>query len=246
MKRILVVGATSAMAEAVTRLYATRGANLFLVARNEERLAAIAEDLRIRGGGEVHTHVWDAADTAAVPALLDEAHARLESLDLALIAYGDLPDQKECEQSVTAARRALHTNLNSVVELLTPLANLFEAQGRGTIAVLSSVAGDRGRQSNYVYGAAKAGLSAFLQGLRNRLFRSGVAVVTVKPGFVDTPMTAHFENKGALWATPERAGRAIRRAIDRRKSVAYVPWFWRPIMACIRSVPEVVFKRMRL
>lgn len=246
MKRILVIGATSAIAESVTRLYAVEGARLFLVARNEERLAAVAQDLRIRGAAQVDTAGWSAAETAAVPALLDQVRARLGQPDVALVAYGWLPDQRACEASAAAAREAVDVNFASVVELLTPLANLLEEQGRGTIAVISSVAGDRGRQSNYVYGAAKAGLSAFLQGLRNRLFRAGVAVVTIKPGFVDTPMTAHFEGKGLLWATPARAARGIRRAIDRRRSVAYVPWFWRPIMACIRAVPEGVFKRMRL
>jgi short-subunit dehydrogenase len=243
---MLVVGATSAIAEAVTRLYAAKGARLFLVARNEERLAAIAEDLRIRGASEVDTRVWDAADTDGIPAMLDEAQAKLERFDLALIAYGLLSDQKACEQDPAAARASIHTNFVSVVELLTPLANRLEEQGAGTLAVLTSVAGERGRQSNYVYGAAKAGLVVFLQGLRNRLFRKGVSVVTIKPGFVDTPMTAHFEDKGLVWATPQRVGRGIRRAIDRRKSVAFVPWWWRLIMGGIRAIPEPLFKRMRL
>ncbi len=122
----------------------------------------------------------------------------------------------------------------------------MEERGGGTVIGVGSVAGDRGRQSNYVYGAAKAGLSVFLAGLRNRLFRAGVSVVTVKPGFVDSPMTAHIEGRGLLWSTPKKVAPAIRRAIRRGKHVAYVPWFWRPIMLCIRSIPEVVFKRMRL
>jgi NAD(P)-dependent dehydrogenase (short-subunit alcohol dehydrogenase family) len=166
-------------------------------------------------------------------------------LDVALVAHGVLPDQARCQADSDEALASLEVNLLSVVALLTPLANRFEAAGGGCIAVISSVAGDRGRQSNYIYGSAKGGLDRFLEGLRNRLFRSGVAVVTLKPGFVDTPMTAGLR-QGPLFATARRAGRAVHRAIERRRDVAYIPWFWRPIMAIIRALPEPVFKRLRL
>ena len=136
-------------------------------------------------------------------------------------------------------------NLVSVVSLLTLLANYFEKQGKGCIAVISSVAGDRGRQSNYIYGAAKGGLTIFLQGLRNRLSKAGVCVLTIKPGFVITPMTENFK-KGFLWAQPQQVAKAIVSAIRRRKNVIYVPWFWRWIMLVIRNIPENVFKRMSL
>lgn len=246
MKNILVVGATSAIAEAVARLYAAKHARFLLVGRDEERLAMIALDLGVRGAEQTHTRAWSAHDSDGIDALVSDAVEKLGRIDLVLIAYGSLPDQELCQQSRAASREAIETNLTSVVELLTPLANLMESQGSGTLAVLSSVAGNRGRQSNYVYGAAKAGVTVFLDGLRNRLFRSGVSAVTIKLGFVDTPMTAHIETKGALWVAPKRAAKGIRHAIERRKHVAYVPWFWRPIMACIRLVPEFVFKRMRL
>jgi short-subunit dehydrogenase len=132
-----------------------------------------------------------------------------------------------------------------VIALATVLANRFEAQRSGSIAVISSVAGDRGRQSNYVYGAAKGAVTLLLQGLRNRLSKSGVQVLTIKPGFVDTPMTAEFK-KGALWAKPDDIAHGIVSAIDRRRDVVYLPGFWRLIMLIIRHIPEPIFKRMSL
>jgi hypothetical protein len=156
-----------------------------------------------------------------------------------------LPDQARCEAQVSDTLAALEVNFTATVALLTLLANYFEAQGRGCIAVIGSVAGDRGRQSNYVYGAAKGGLDRFLQGLRNRLFRSGVSVVTLKPGFVDTPMTSGVK-KNPLFSSAERAGRDVHRAIQRRRDVVYIPWFWGPIMALVRLLPESIFKRLHL
>ncbi|MCG8081658.1 MAG: SDR family NAD(P)-dependent oxidoreductase, partial [Candidatus Thiodiazotropha taylori] len=142
-------------------------------------------------------------------------------------------------------KKEFEVNALTTISLLTNLANYFEAQQRGSIVVISSVAGDRGRQSNYVYGAAKGAVTIFLQGLRNRLTKSGVNVLTVKPGFVDTPMTADFP-KGALWASSEKVAQDINKAIDAQKSVAYVPWFWRYIMLIIKSIPEMVFKKLSL
>ena len=166
-------------------------------------------------------------------------------MDLALIAHGSLPDQARCSVSVDDTLEALRINGTSVISLLTCLTPVFEAQRSGTIAVISSVAGDRGRQSNYAYGAAKGMVSVFMQGLRNRLTPHGVHVLTIKPGLVDTPMTASFK-KGFLWATPDRVGADIVRAIDRRKDVLYTPWFWRLVMLAICAVPETLFKRLKL
>ncbi len=174
-----------------------------------------------------------------------EATARLGGLDGALIAHGTLSDQRACEQSVELLRAEFDVNALCVMALCTELANQFEAQRDGVIALISSVAGDRGRQSNYVYGAAKAAVNAFASGLRQRLYSKGVAVITIKPGFVSTPMTAAFP-KNALWAQPASVARDIVRAIDRRVPVLYTPWFWRPIMALIRAVPEPIFRRLRL
>ena len=242
-RRILIVGATSAIATEVARAYAERGARLFLTGRNPERLAAVADDLRVRGGS-VEIVELDVLDIGSHAAVVEQAFAS-GGLDAALIAHGTLPEQAACQQGPAETVRALEVNFTATAALLTLLANRFEAQRRGTIAVIGSVAGDRGRQSNYVYGAAKGGLAVFLQGLRNRLHHVGVSVVTLKPGFVDTPMTAGLP-RNRLYSTARRAGRSIHRAIEGRRDVAYIPWFWRPIMALIRGLPEAVFKRLRL
>ncbi|HLW74578.1 MAG TPA: SDR family NAD(P)-dependent oxidoreductase, partial [Gammaproteobacteria bacterium] len=156
-----------------------------------------------------------------------------------------LPDQAACEASVALTLREFGTNGLSAIAFLTLLAQRMQPEGRGVIAAISSVAGDRGRQSNYIYGSAKAALSAYLSGLRQRLAKSGVAVVTIKPGFVDTPMTRDFK-KGTLWASPQSVARGIVRAIDRRRSVVYLPWFWWGIMLVIKHIPEGIFKRIKL
>ena len=245
MRRILIMGATSAIAEAVAREFAQRGDALFLVARGEDRLQAIAADLRLRGARQVELQVLDARDFAAYPALLDRAAASLGGLDHALIAQGTLPDQRACEQSVPLTLAEFELNALSVIALATELGQRFEAQHHGMIAVISSVAGDRGRATNYVYGAAKAAVSTFLSGLRQRLHAQGVRVLTIKPGFVDTPMTAAFA-KGPLWATPAVVARDIVSAMTRDVAVLYTPWFWRGIMTVIRLIPERLFRRLRL
>ena len=243
--RVLVVGATSAIAAETARVYAARGARLYLTGRHPDRLAAVAADLRVRGAAAVETAELDATDHGRCAEVIDAAWAAFGGLDVALIAHGVLPDQARCQANAAEALHSFDVNFGSAVALLTPLANRFETAGRGCIAVISSVAGDRGRQSNYVYGAAKGGLDRFLQGLRNRLHRTGVGVVTLKPGFVDTPMTAGLA-RNPLFASPQRVGRAIHRAIEARRNVVYLPWFWRPIMCLITSMPEAVFKRLRL
>jgi len=244
-RRVLVVGATSAMAVEAARLYAADGARLFLTGRHPARLEAVAADLRVRGAGQVESTILDVTDRRRCEEVMNAAWTAFDGLEVALIAHGVLPDQARSQASVDETVASLDVNFTSTVALLTVLANRFEAQRHGCIAVITSVAGDRGRQSNYVYGAAKGGLERFLQGLRNRLFHAGVAVVTLKPGFVDTPMTAGLA-QGPLFASARQAGRAIHRAIERRRNVAYIPWFWWPIMAIIRRIPEFAFKRLRL
>jgi short-subunit dehydrogenase len=245
MQRILIVGATSAIAEATARRFAARGDALFLAGRSAKRLQAIAADLAVRGAPQVDSMLFDARSFEHIEPLLQAASASLGGLDAALIAHGTLSDQSACQQSVQLLREEFDVNAISAMALCTVLANQFEAQGRGVIAVISSVAGDRGRQSNYVYGAAKAAVSAFTSGLRQRLHPKGVRVVTIKPGFVSTPMTAAFK-KGALWATADSVAADIVRAMDRGTAVLYTPWFWRPIMWIIRSVPETIFRRLKL
>ena len=245
MRRILIVGATSAIAEATARLFASRGDALMLTGRSPSRLQAIADDLKVRGAARAETFVLDARAFDRFPALLQAATERLGGLDAALIAHGTLSDQGACQRSVEQLREEFEVNALSVMALCTHLANLLETQGRGVIAVISSVAGDRGRQSNYVYGSAKAAVTAFTSGLRQRLYPKGIRVVTIKPGVVSTPMTAAFK-KGALWATPARVAADIVRAMDGGKAVIYTPWFWWPIMRIIRAVPETIFGRLRL
>lgn len=246
MRRILIIGATSAIAEATARLFAARGDMLFLVARNTDHLQAIATDLNVRGAVRTATATLDVADFSAHQAVIDRAEREFGGLDTVLIAHGTLSDQGACETSVEALRREFDVNALSTMALLTTLANTFETRKSGTLAVISSVAGDRGRQSNYVYGSAKAAVTAFLSGLRQRLAKASVDVLTIKPGFVDTPMTAAIANKGALWAKPEAIAAGIVRAIDKRRSVVYLPWFWSGIMLVIRHIPEAIFKKIRL
>jgi len=246
MRKILIVGATSAIAEATARIFAARGDALFLVGRNAQHLQAIAADLGVRGAPRVATATLDVTDFGAQAAVLEQAERALGGLDIALIAHGTLSDQAACESSIDAMRREIDINAVSAMALLTVLANRFEARRQGTLAVISSVAGDRGRQSNYVYGSAKAAVTAFTSGLRQRLAKSNVNVLTIKPGFVDTPMTSAIPNKGVLWAQPERVAAGIVRAIDRRRSVVYLPWFWAVIMLIIKYIPEQIFKKIRL
>lgn len=245
MRKVLILGATSAIAQETAKLFAADGDRLFLVARNAPRLAAVAQDLRVRGAEKVGQRVADLNDTAQHAGLLTEAASSLGGLDTVLIAHGTLSDQQACERDYALAERELRTNFLSAVSLLTHVANRFEQQGHGSIAVISSVAGDRGRRSNYVYGAAKGGLTVFLQGLRHRLRAHGVQVLTVKPGFVDTPMTRELK-KGLLWVGPQAIARGIHQALGRRRDVVYLPWFWRGIMAALRALPEPLFTRLNI
>ncbi|MFP6556769.1 SDR family oxidoreductase [Paraburkholderia sp. B3] len=246
MKNILIIGGSSAIAAACARRWAAGGARLFLAGRHGLRLDAVAQDLRVRGARDVETHVLDLNDPAQHAAMLDACRATLGSIDIVLIAHGTLADQSLCERDVDAALLEFSTNALSTIALLTRLANVFETQRAGTIAVISSVAGERGRASNYVYGAAKAAVTTFCEGLRARLFKSNVRVLTIKPGFVDTPMTAGLALPGPLLATPERVGADIVRAVSLGKDTLYTPWFWSAIMLVIRSLPRSVFKRVSL
>ena len=216
MKKVLIIGATSAIAEQCARIWATRGDRIYLVARNEDRLNTIAADLRVRGAVEVTTYCTDLNDIDKHFELLNTADNVLGGVDIVLIAHGTLSNQKSCEQSVAETLTEIQTNALSTISLLTLIANRFEAKKNGIICVISSVAGDRGRASNYVYGSAKAMVTAFTSGLRQRLHKSNVAVVTIKPGFVDSPMTAEFK-KGILWTKPNAVAAKIIKTIDKRR-----------------------------
>jgi decaprenylphospho-beta-D-erythro-pentofuranosid-2-ulose 2-reductase len=244
-RKILVLGATSGIAEATCRIWAFQGASLFLVARNAEKLAAVAADLKTRGASYVDTAVADLDDTDQHPALLAHAINSLTGMDIVCLAHGILGDQTEAERDFNTAAQILHTNFVAPVSLLTWLSNFCVQRRAGTIAVISSVAGDRGRKSNYLYGSSKAGLSAFLGGLRNRVDREGVTVLTIKPGPVKTAMTANMP-KSEKFADVESVAESIVSAIDKRKDILYVPFQWQPIMFIIRNIPERIFKKLNL
>lgn len=234
--KVLVLGATSAIAQATARLWAERGDDLLLVARDEAKLAAVAADLRTRGG-TVATLVQDLDEDAQ--ALVEKAGEP----DVILFAQGILGDAHRRDTDPDAAEQILRTNLVGPVRLMTLFAPRLR---RGAcVAALSSVAGDRGRAKVGVDGASKAGLDSFLSALRQRLSPAGVRVLSLKPGFVDTPMTAALP-KTPLFATPAQIGRRIVRAVDSgRDGVVYLPWWWRLIMLAIKAVPERFFKRLK-
>jgi decaprenylphospho-beta-D-erythro-pentofuranosid-2-ulose 2-reductase len=241
---VAVVGATSAVAQAAIRLWAARGYSLTLIARNGDELARIAADAQLRGAASVSPISGDLTNAQFIAATVAALHAP----QVALLAYGSLTDSARADADSAYLERELHTNFVSAALWAQAFAETMAANNAtgGSIAIISSVAGDRGRGSNHAYGAAKAGLSAFCSGLRARMAARRVHVVTVKPGFIDSPMTAHITKKGALWATPETIANGIVNAIDKRRDVVYLPGFWRLIMLIIQHIPEGIFKRLKL
>ena len=239
----LVIGATSDIGRAIALGLAREGCDLQLAGRDPARLKAEADDIRVRTGVAVTEHVCDVLAAAGGAAL---AEALDPCPDAAVCVVGLLGDQQASERDGSAAQLVMWTNYVGPALLMGALAARFEARGSGVLAGVSSVAGDRGRAANYVYGSAKAGFTAFLSGLRNRLASSGVHVVTVKPGFVRTRMTEGMRLPGPLTGAPAEVARAVVEAIRRRRDVVYVRRVWRAIMFAIRLVPERLFKRMRL
>lgn len=246
IERALVLGANSAVAEALCRRLAADGAQLTLVARDEAQLRRSAEDLRVRGARAVAVVVLDVLDEARLVAELDHALAADPPFDLCLVAHGSLPDEPACAHDPARMREALRVNGEATLVAMARIALAMERARHGTLAVIGSVAGDRGRAGNATYGAAKAAVAAYASGLRQRLAPLGVRVLTVKPGFIDTPMTAHIAGKGPLWATPDRVARDIFAAVVGGRRVLYTPWFWAWIMRVLRALPERVFERLRI
>ncbi len=245
MANVLVAGATAAMGRKLAEAFARQGDALYLCARDTDELERIASDLRVRFEVPVQWGAFDATDFDEHAKLLDDATIALGGLDGVALVFGELGDTERAAREASYARWIVDCNYTGAVNLLTLVAQRFEDKGSGFIIGIGSVAGDRGRQSNYVYGSAKGAFHLFLQGLRNRLSSRGVHVLTVKPGFVDSPMT--FGKEGLfLVASPEKVARAILRALKRRRNVIYVPWFWRWIMLIICCIPEFIFKRLKL
>ena len=242
---ILIIGATSGMAEAVALRYAKESAQFFLVARNKAKLDAVSANLTAHGARAVYTFVMDANDSNTLPEMFASAWKAYETIDVALIAHGTLPNQLRAQNDIPYAIAEFRTNAESVIACMAGLAERFSSQSKGVIAVIGSVAGDRGRASNYLYGSAKAAIETYAEGLRAHLLRSGVHILTIKPGFVATQMTAELHLPSALTVSPEYVACDIHHAILKRKDVLYTPWFWAIVMWIIRALPAVIFKRMR-
>ena len=243
MRRVLVLGAGSDIARAVAHVYGAAGYGLMLAGRDAARFDADANDLNLRHDVPVTVHELDVLDTARHAGFV----ADLPSLpDIVVCAVGLLGDQVLASRDQGHATLILRTNLEGPASVLSHLANAFEQRGHGVIVGISSVAGERGRASNYTYGAAKAGFTAFLSGLRNRLSDKGVHVVTVLPGYVETRMTEGMALPAQLTAQPLDVARAIRRAVDKRHDIVHVLPVWAVIMGVIRLIPEPIFKRMKL
>lgn len=239
----LIVGATSDIARALAHQLAVQGHTLLLAARNQAVLEADAADLRIRHQVEVQTILWEASDLAGQEAWV----AQLPVLpDWVIWAAGYLGEQEAQQQSWKLAEQAITVNYTAAAAMLLPLANRFEQRGSGVIVGISSVAGDRGRASNYFYGSAKAGFSALLSGLRNRLTPQGVQVLTVKPGFVRTRMTEGMDLPPLLTADPDAVAKDILRAIRKKRPVIYTKWMWRYVMLIVKLIPEGIFLRLKL
>jgi decaprenylphospho-beta-D-erythro-pentofuranosid-2-ulose 2-reductase len=242
MKRVLIAGATSAIAAAMARQLAQQGAQLYLLGgRSQEKLDRLKADL---GPAVVGARTVDFDQLDGNAAAVEAAIAQLGGLDLAIIAQGALGDQIASERAYPEAEAILRTNLLGVVSLLIPIGNHFEQVGGGNIAVFSSVAAERGRPRNYTYAAAKGALNVYLQGLRSRLYPRGTKIHVLKVGPVDTPMTTHHE-KNRLFAQADEVAAQSLDAIAKGRAVAWVPWFWRPIMTVVRLLPEPLFQRAR-
>jgi short-subunit dehydrogenase len=246
MERIVVLGATSEIAQHAQRILASQQKEMLLVARSAERLRSVAADLRVRGAKQVIEYITDLADTSQHAQLLSFVEEHFPDFDGVLLAYGSLLSQEKCRHSAELSLSEWQTNFTSAAALLTRFADVLEQRGSGCIAVITSVAGDRGRSANYIYGAAKAGMNAFLQGLRGRLHRSKVRVLTIKPGPVRTPMTSEMR-QGKMFADPADVAQDICRALGGgRQETLYTPARWRYIMAAIKLVPETIFKRLSI
>ena len=246
VRKIAIFGATSAMARGAARRFASEKAEFVLVARSAEKLEAVKADLQAFGAARVESVLCDLSDVAAQAAALDAVWNALGEVDAVLVAYGSLPDQKACEADTALAMREFANNGSSAIALCNEIGKRLEAQGRGCLAVISSVAADRGRESNYLYGSAKAALATFVDGMAVRLSKKGIRVVDVKPGLVSSPMTAHLK-QGPLFASSDKVGAGIAKAIadGKTEGTLYLPGIWALIMFVVRHVPYFVFKKTR-
>jgi decaprenylphospho-beta-D-erythro-pentofuranosid-2-ulose 2-reductase len=243
---LLILGANSLIAQAAASHFAEAGHEIIFGGRKQDEPEKFATDFSIRYKTKCRAEYIDALDYASHKKFIEDVLAKTPELEYVLIVFGYLGTQEKAQSDFNEAHRIIDTNFTGVVSVCELLAAEFESVKKGNIAVISSVAGDRGRQSNYMYGSAKGGLTVYLSGLRNRLFKSGVNVLTIKPGFVNTPMTYGMPLPKPLVASPEKVGKDIYKAMIKRKSVIYTPFFWRWIMLIITSIPEFMFKKLKL
>ena len=245
MKKVFIFGAASAIARETAILFAKEKCELYLCDLKKSRVEAVKDHILTYAETTIHTDEGDALAFDDHNKFFQRALDKMGRVDVVLIAHGTLPDQEKTRKSADATVREFNINGLSIISLATIAANYFEENNRGTLAVISSVAGDRGRQSNYIYGSAKGAVSLFLQGLRNRLSETNVKILTIKPGMVDTPMTADMP-KSPLFSKPEIIGKGIYEAIKNEKDIVYLPGFWRLVMLIIRLIPEAIFKKLKL
>jgi len=243
--KILIIGATSAIAQAFCKRSLQKEMHdFYLVGRNAEHLKNIVDDLKVRGAKNVYSALADLNQFLEYDKIIQNANTQLKGFDWVLIAHGVLGDQKIAEHDLTQTLEIINSNYVSQAALINLIANVMEKSGSGTIGVLSSVAGDRGRRTNYIYGSAKSAITCFLSGLRVRLFQSNVQVLTIKMGFVDTPMTAQFP-KSPLWVKPDQIANALVPLYENKKNGEfYLPFFWRYIMLIIRCIPNFIFNKL--
>ena len=240
---VLILGATSDVSVALAGKFASEKYTVTLAARDENRLGVLASDLQIRYSVPVYTVLFDALDFARHEVFYDSL---VSKPDIVVCVFGLLGEQARAQTDWRECATIIDSNFTGAVSILNIVANDFERRGSGIIVGISSVAGDRGRQSNYIYGSAKAGFTAYLSGLRNRLFRSNVHVLTVKPGFMKTKMIEGLKTPGPLTAMPEKVALSIYRAVQDRSNVIYILPVWRLIMAIIFLIPESIFKKLKL
>lgn len=242
-ENVLILGATSDMAVAIARQLATEGYSITLAGRSKERLEALESDLRVRHKIMVSSAVFDALDFNSHQKFYDSLS---EKPDIVICVFGFLGDQQQAQTDWNHCADIIHSNYTGAVSILNVVATDFERRKKGMIVGISSVAGERGRQSNYIYGSAKAAFTAYLSGLRNRMFQHGVHVMTVKPGFVKTKMIEGLTTPGPLTASPKAVATRVSKAMRKKKNVMYVLPVWSMIMLIIRMIPEGIFKKLKL
>lgn len=243
MSYVLIIGAKSDIAKEIARVYAKNGYNLYLAGRNIESLSYFSTDIKLRSSVQINLKEFDVTDFNSHQNFYDS----LEEKPIGVIAVaGYMAEQKECEKDFTKTLNTINVNFTGTISILNTIANNMEKNKNGFIVGISSVAGDRGRKANYIYGSTKAGFSTYLSGLRNRLFISNIHVLTVKPGFVDTKMTKDMDLPEKLTAKPNEVARDIYKAQQNKKDILYTQWIWRYIMFIIRSIPEMIFKKMSI